>query len=194
MPKITTLDEKLAHDLGDIYDAEHRFLEAQQEMLAAATDRNLKKMIKSHIAQSEGQIERLDRGFEVLGKKAKRVKCAAAAGLVAEGQKGIEDSEENPKVRDCLIAGSILKVEHYEISSYRCLVAAVELMGQQDLLDIFRQNLAEEEQTAGLVEESTPELLQKASGKRRPAAKKAPARQETEGRDTLLASSEGNQE
>src|SRR4051812_5364462 len=101
MPKITTLDEKLAHDLGDIYDAEHRFLEAQREMLNAATDRNLKKMIKSHIAQSEGQIERLDRGFEVLGKKAKRVKCAAAAGLVTEGQKGIEDSEENPKVRDC---------------------------------------------------------------------------------------------
>ena len=50
MPKLTNLDEKLHHDLGDIYDAEHRFLEAQAEMLAAATDRELKKMIKAHMA------------------------------------------------------------------------------------------------------------------------------------------------
>src|SRR3954467_7781198 len=105
MSKLTTLDEKLAHDPGDIYDAEHRFLDAQREMLDAATDRNLKKMIKAHIAQTEGQIERLERGFEALGKKPRRVKCAAAAGLVSEGQKGIEDAEENPKVRDCVIAG-----------------------------------------------------------------------------------------
>ncbi len=28
---ITTLEEKFVHGLGDIYDAEHRFLEAQEK-------------------------------------------------------------------------------------------------------------------------------------------------------------------
>ena len=139
MPKITMLDEMLIHDLGDVYDAEHRFLEGQGEMLAAATDRELKKMIKSHMAQTEVHIERLERAYEVLGLKAKRVKCPVAIGLVKEGQDGIEDSEDNPKVRDCLIACAAHKVEHYEISSYRSMIAAVEVSGPAELLEILRR-------------------------------------------------------
>src|SRR5438552_2614589 len=128
MSKLTTLDEKLAHDLGDIYDAEHRFLEAQQELLAAATERELKKMIRTHSAQTEVHIERLEECYASLGLKPKRVKCAAAVGLVAEGQKGVKDSEESPKVRDCVIANAAAKVEHYEISSYRSLIASAEVL------------------------------------------------------------------
>lgn len=174
MSKLTTLEEKFLHDLGDIYDAEHRFLDAQNEMLGQATDRNLKQMIKTHIKQTRGQIERLERGYEALGKKAKRVKCAAAVGLVNEGRSGMKDSEENPKVRDCVIASAASKVEYYEISSYRGLIAAAESMGNDDLLAIFRENLAEEEQTAGLVEQGIPELLQKAGGKRKPSGTRKP--------------------
>ena len=171
MPKLTNLDEKLVHDLGDIYDAEHRFLEAQAGMLAAATDRELKKMIKAHIAQTEGQIERLEEAYALLGLKAKRVKCPVAVGLVKEGDEGIEDSEENPKVRDCVIACAAAKVEHYEISSYRSLVAAAQTSGHAELLAIFRANLIEEEETAAKIEESTPGLLQKATSKVKAAAK-----------------------
>ena len=108
--------------------------------------------------------------------KPKRIKCAAAAGLVTEAQKGIEDTEGNPKVRDCVIACAAHKVEHYEISSYRSLASATELSGQSALREVFLANLAEEEQTASLIEQGTPDLLQKAAGKRKPApAKKAPA-------------------
>jgi len=171
MSKLTTLEEKLHHDLGDIYDAEHRFLAAQKELLSAATDRDLKKMIKTHIAQTEVQVERLEQGYETLGLKAKRIKCAAAAGLVKEGQDGVEDSEENAKVRDCVIAGAAAKVEHYEISSYRGLIASAEVMGQSELVEIFRANLAEEEQTAATIESSATALIQKAAGKRKQAAK-----------------------
>jgi ferritin-like metal-binding protein YciE len=171
MPKLTTLDELLLHDLGDIYDAEYRFLDGQKEMLAAATDRELKRDIKAHIAQTEGQIERLDRAYELIGQKAKRVKCPVAVGLVKEAQDGIADAEENPKVRDIVIACAAAKVEHYEISSYRSLIAAVASSGQAELLEIFRANLAEEEATAAKIEESTPALLSKAAGKRRAAAR-----------------------
>ncbi len=171
MPKLTNLDELLQHSLGDIYDAEHRFLEAQVEMLAAATDRELKQMIKAHMAQSEGQIARLEQAYELLGVKAKRIKCPVAVGLVKEGQDGMEDAEENPKVRDCVIACAAAKVEHYEISSYRSLVAAADTLGQTELLALFQANLAEEEQTASKIEWSTHALLAKAGAKRRATSK-----------------------
>ncbi len=171
MPTLTNLDELLHHDLGDIYDAEHRFLEAQAEMLAAATDRELKKMIKAHMAQTKGHIERLEQGYELLGLKPKRVKCPVAVGLVKEGQDGLEDSEGHPKVRDCVIACAAAKVEHYEISSYRTLVAAADTMGHDELLALFQANLAEEEEAASKIEWSTPALLEKASAKRRVASK-----------------------
>ena len=193
MSKLSTLDEKLAHDLGDIYDAEHRFLAGQQEMLAAATDRELKRNIKAHIAQTEVQIGRLERAYELIGQKAKRVKCPVAVGLVKEAQEGIEDSKDNPTVRDCVIACAAHKVEHYEISSYRSLIAAVETTGQRELMEIFQANLAEEEETAAKIEESTPALLSKAVGKPQASPRKGrgvgPARQGA----SLVPVSRGNE-
>jgi cysteine synthase B len=39
---ISSLEEKFVHELGDIYDAEHRFLEAQQQMVKQASDDSLR--------------------------------------------------------------------------------------------------------------------------------------------------------
>ena len=157
-----TLDEKFEHELGDIYDAEHRFLEAQQEMQKQASDSKLKQMINEHIGQTEQQIKNLEQVFEILGQKPKRVKCDGATGLVSEGEKGMKEAKDAPEIRDCLIASSASKVEHYEISSYRGLIKGAELMGQKEIVRLFKENLKQEEQTAKLVEDSEPALLQKA--------------------------------
>lgn len=158
---ISTLQEKFVHDLGDIYDAEHRFLEAQQEMLQQARAAELKTMIRDHIGQTENQIRNLEEVYSAIGTKAKRVKCDAAAGLVTEGQKGMKEAEE-PGVRDCVIAGAAAKVEHYEIASYRGLITLCEELGQNSALRLLKENLKQEEQTAKLVEQSVPDLLHKA--------------------------------
>ena len=171
MATIGTMDEKFAHEVGDIYDAEHRFLEGMQEMLKVAADAKVKKLLKTHIRQTEGQILNIERVYELIGKKPKRVKCAASAGLVAEAAKCMEEAEENPAIRDCLIAGASAKVEHYEIVSYRGLIACARLLGLAEALPLLEANLQQEEETAALVEESTPDLLKKAMKK--PSAKKA---------------------
>jgi ferritin-like metal-binding protein YciE len=158
-----TLNDKFVHDLGDIYDAEHRFLEAQQQMHEMANARELKTMIKEHIAQTEQQIANLEQAYEMVGMKPKRVKCDAAAGLVIEGEKGMKEAKDNPAVLDVVIASAAAKVEHYEIASYRGLIAECQQMGQNDLCGIFEQNLAQEEQTAQKVESSMPMMLQKAA-------------------------------
>jgi ferritin-like metal-binding protein YciE len=159
---IKNLNEKFIHELGDIYDAEHRFLEAQQEMLSQANNPTVKTMLQEHIEQTEQQIKNLEQAYSTLGEKPKRVKCDAAAGLVSEGQKTMKEAAGNPAILDCVIAGAAAKVEHYEIASYRGLIEGARIMGQDQVLQLLQQNLQQEEQTAKRVEQNVPQLLQQA--------------------------------
>ncbi len=171
---ITNSFEKFLHELGDIYDAEHRFLKGQQEMLNVASDTQLKSMIQEHMQQSQQQIQNLDRVFAEMGLQPKAVTCDAAMGLVTEAQKTVQEAADQ-SVRDCLIDGALDKVEHYEIASYRGLLTGAKYLGQQQLnaqniSQLLQQNLQQEEQTAQKLEQTAPQLLQKAMQKEGAAA------------------------
>lgn len=159
---IKTLEEKMLHELADIYDAEHQFLEAQQQMISQANANTIKTMLQEHIQQTEQQIKNLEQVFQALGQQPKREKCSGASGIVSEGNKLLKEVSGNPALIDLAIAGSQAKVEHYEVASYRGLVMGAEQMGQQQILSLLRENLQQEEQTAQRVEQSTPQLIQQA--------------------------------
>jgi ferritin-like metal-binding protein YciE len=159
---IKTAEDLFMHDLGDIYDAEHQFLQGQREMLEQATDPTLKQMIKGHIQQTEGQIEVLEQVYQALGQQPKREPCVGAKGLVSEAKKLFEETKGAPKVRDAGIAGAAAKVEHYEMSAYRTLITGAELMGRSEVVSLLQRNLEQEESTARLIEQNAPDLLQKA--------------------------------
>lgn len=158
---IKTTQEKFFHELGDIYDAEHRFLKGQQEMLKAATNATLKSGIERHIAESEQQVKNLEQVFQLLGEKAKAVPCEASQGIVKEAQEGIKEAG-SPEIRDCLIGSSAQKVEHYEIVSYKGLILGAEQMGNKEVVALLQQNLQQEEKTAQLLEQNAPKLLKQA--------------------------------
>jgi hypothetical protein len=67
--------EMFQHEVGDIYDAEHRFLTGQQEMLTNATDPQLQGLIRQHMAQTQQHIKNLDQVFTLLGQQPKGVMC-----------------------------------------------------------------------------------------------------------------------
>lgn len=159
---IKTLEEKFAHGLGDIYDAEHRFLEAQQTMLESASSSTVQAMLEKHIAETEQQIVNLTRVHEVLGLTAQRVACDGAAGIVSEGNKLLKETKDVPALADLAINGSCSKVEHYEIASYRGLITGAEAMGQSEVVRLLTENLQQEEKTAQTLESSMPALLKQA--------------------------------
>jgi ferritin-like metal-binding protein YciE len=159
---IETLDQKFLHDLAEIYDAEHRFLEAQGRLFHEAGAPQLKALIQDHIAQTEQQIGNIEQIYRQLGASAERATCAAAAGLVTEGEQGLAQTAGSPALRDYAIGGALSKVEHYEVAAYRGLLTAAECMGQIQIAALLRQNLVQEEQTATLVEQSAPMLLEQA--------------------------------
>lgn len=155
---IQTTQEKFLADIEDIYDAEHRFLKGMQLMQQKASDKALQTMIRDHMQQTEGQIKNLDEVFSLLGQQPKAHKCDAAAGLVTEAEKNIEEAGSDP-IRDCFIDAAAAKVEHYEIASYRGLITGAKGMGKDQIVTLLQNNLRQEEQTAEKLEQSAKQLL-----------------------------------
>jgi ferritin-like metal-binding protein YciE len=158
---IQTTREKFLFEVSDIYDAEHRFLEGMQLMARKASDRTLQTMIQDHILQTEGHIKNLGQVYSVLGEKPKRHTCDAAAGLVTEARKSMDEAGTDP-ISDCLIGAAAARNEHYEIASYRGLIASARGMSQPEIVSLLEQNLWQEEQTAQKLEQSAPQLVQHA--------------------------------
>ena len=158
---ISTMQDLLLDQLGDVYDAEHRFLKGQQEMVQNATDQQLKSGIQLHIEQTQGHIQNLEQVFNLMGQQPKGVTCEASQGLVSEAKKDMQGAGSD-SIRDVLIDGAALRVEHYEIAAYTALIAGAQLMGQQQAVNLLQQNLQQEQQTAQKLEQMTTTLLQAA--------------------------------
>jgi ferritin-like metal-binding protein YciE len=144
--KLKSLDDLLIHELQDIYHAEGQITKALPRMIKAATHPELQAAFEEHLEQTEGQIERLDQAFKLLGMPAKGKKCEGMAGLIEEGKKMMEEDAE-PSVMDAALIAAAQKIEHYEIASYGCVCTYAEMLGYEQVHDLLGQNLEEEETT-----------------------------------------------
>ncbi len=158
---ITNLQEKFLYELADTYDAEHRFLEAQQQMLEESSGQELQGMIQTHIDDTQQQIQNLEQVFSQMGQEPQRQNSQAAQGLVADGQTSLQEAESGV-IADTLIAGAQAKVEHFEIASYQGLITGAQQMGQDQVVNLLQENLQQEQNTAQMIEQSAPQLVQKA--------------------------------
>jgi ferritin-like metal-binding protein YciE len=167
---ISNVQGLFVRELCEIYDAEHRFLEGQVKMVHRATDHELQRSIENHIAQTRQHIADLERLFRELDEAPRRETNEAAQGLMSGAERGIEEAQGDA-LRDCLIDAAVIKVEHFEIGSYRGLLTGAWLiMGQPTAVDLLEANLRQEEETAQIAEQSAETLLQKAMQAEMPEA------------------------
>jgi ferritin-like metal-binding protein YciE len=146
MAKLNSLDDLLVHELQDIYNAESQIVKALPKMVKAATSPELQTAFEEHLEQTEGQIERLEKVFKLLGVPAKGRKCDGMAGLLLEGSKMMEEDAE-PSVMDAALIAAAQKVEHYEIAAYGCVATYAEMLGYEQVHKLLGQTLTEEEDT-----------------------------------------------
>ncbi len=158
---IASAQELFLHELSEIHDAEHRFIEGQQEMVEQATDEDLKGAIREHLEQTRQHAVNVERVFTELGQEAHRETNEVAEGLVSEAREGIQEARSDA-LRDAAIVSAVIKVEHFEMGSYRSLVTGAQLMGQTEIERLLRENMEQEEETARIAENSAEELLRKA--------------------------------
>lgn len=137
--------------IKDIYWAEKHLTAALKKMKKAATSPTLAEAFANHIVESEEQIERLKRVFELLGKRAQAKKCEAMEGIVAEAEEAIADTEKDTYTRDAALILAAQKAEHYEIASYGTLRYYAELMGETKIARELGATLKEEKNTDSLL-------------------------------------------
>lgn len=141
--KLTTLAKLLEDELKDIYSAENQLVKALPKMAKAASSSTLKEAFTSHLEETRGQIERLNRIGEQLGIRLTGKKCAAMEGLIEEGKEVIEADGE-PALIDAALIIAAQKVEHYEIASYGSVRTLAEFLGHQEIVDLLQETLDEE--------------------------------------------------
>lgn len=171
MAKEKTLEDLFIDTLKDIYYAEKRILKALPKMAKAAESPKLKKGFEKHLAQTEGQVERLEQVFEICGQPARGKKCEAIEGIVAEGDE-IMKSFKGTDALDAGLISAAQAVEHYEIARYGTLKRWAEMLGMRNAVALLDRTLKEESQTDELLSSIAEQANQAA---RKPSASKGKA-------------------
>ena len=82
--EIKTMDDLYVHTLQDIYYAEKQIVKALPDMIAKATDRELKAGFQKHLQETENQVVRLEQVFKLHNLTPKGVNCPAIDGIIEE--------------------------------------------------------------------------------------------------------------
>ena len=140
------LNDLFLDTLKDIYFAEKQILKALPKMAKAASSDKLRAAFEKHHDETEGQVERLEQIFELLGKPPRGKTCDAIMGILDEGKEIMEEY----KGSDALDAGMLAAaqaVEHYEISRYGTLKQWAQQLGMKDAVRLLDETLQQEKKT-----------------------------------------------
>lgn len=137
------LREALVEEIRDLYNAEKQLVKALPKMAKGAASDELREAFESHLDETEGQVTRLERVFELLDEKPRGKHCAGMAGIVEEGSEKLQEDLEDA-VLDAVLIASAQKVEHYEIGAYGTAIAWAEALELGDVAQMLRETLDEE--------------------------------------------------
>jgi ferritin-like metal-binding protein YciE len=140
------LMELYLDELRDLYNAENQLVKALPKMAKAASSDELRQGLETHLKQTEGHVERLEKIFESVDQSAKGKKCAGMEGLVAEGSEIMHEDFEGA-VMDAALIGAAQRVEHYEIAAYGTARELAQVLGQSKHASLLEQTLKEEKET-----------------------------------------------
>lgn len=147
---LDSLTKLYVHELKDLYSAEKQLVEALPKMISAASNKDLKKALKDHLAETRRQVQRLDKVFARTEYSPRGHKCVGMEGLIKEGASLLKEDSE-PDVLDAAIIAAAQRVEHYEMAGYGTARTYAEKLGDYKAADLLQENLEEEAQADRLL-------------------------------------------
>lgn len=141
-----SLDKLFEETLRDIYYAEKAILKNLPKMARKASSDALSSAFDDHIAETEGQVERLEQIFEMIDKAPRGKRCPAIDGLAEEAAEIMQEAKDDT-VRDAGMLAAAQAVEHYEIARYGTLAAWADKLGMSEAAGLLRETLEEEKNT-----------------------------------------------
>ena len=126
-----------------MYYAENQLIKALPKMAKAATHDDLREAFEAHLQETEGHVRKVERVFELFGKKPKSKKCPAILGIIKEADEIASENKKSPTINAALVfAGQ--KAEHYEIASYGGLREWARQLENEDAATLLDEILEQE--------------------------------------------------
>jgi len=144
MPDMNTVKDLLADEIKDLYSAEKQLTKAIPKMAKGSNAPALKDAFTAHLKETEGQLARLEEAAKLLDIKPTGKKCAGMEGVIEEGSEELE-KEGDETVLDLGIIGAGSRVEHYEMAGYMSAISLAQRLGENEVVTLLKQSLAEEE-------------------------------------------------
>lgn len=125
--------------------AELQMTKSLPRLAEAADHKALVKAFESHLEETQGQLDRLEKAAEKIeGTRLMQLKDDPMATLIQDSDAIVENTEKGP-VRDFALIGAARKIEHYEIAAYGTLRSLAKQLGYSEVRDILKVTLEEEE-------------------------------------------------
>lgn len=134
-------------ELKDIYWAEQHLAKALPKLQKASTSKDLAMAFEKHTKETQEQIKKVEKVFELLGEKAEAKKCDAMDGLLKEADSIVEDTDKDTFTRDAGLILAAQKVEHYEIATYGTLRIFARHMKNKEVEQLLEEILQNEKDT-----------------------------------------------
>jgi ferritin-like metal-binding protein YciE len=141
-----TLNDLFEDTLKDIFYAENKILKALPKMAKAAQSEELKAAFEKHEQETEEQVSRLEKVFELIEVTPRGKKCEAIEGIIEEGAEIMKEFKGAPAL-DAGLVSAAQAVEHYEIARYGTLKRWAEQLGLDEAVSLLDETLEEEKDT-----------------------------------------------
>ena len=139
---MNALKDLFLNELSDMYEAEHRIMEALPGFIKAATSPPLQNALKDDLGETLDREDKIVRVFAAFDEKARARRCPAILGILEEGEEIISETRDSPAVNAAIVS-AVRKVEHYERASYGSLRAWAGLLDNSEAAGLLEDILDE---------------------------------------------------
>jgi len=140
---VETMQELLIDELKDLYSAEKQIVRALPKLAKAASSPELQQALLGHLEETKGQVDRLEKIGEILGKRLTGKTCVGMKGVLEEGSEILEETDKGT-VRDAALISASQRVEHYEMAGYGSAREFAKLLEQPEVTVLLDETLGEE--------------------------------------------------
>jgi len=148
--ELDTLKDLYIEELKDLWSAERQIIKALPKMIKAASNKELQAAFRTHLKETEHQVERLEKICAELGVSPRGKKCVGMQGLLEEGSDLIGEKPD-PDVLDAGLISAAQHVEHYEMAGYGTVRTYARQLGYESQAQLLQQTLDEEGKTDHLL-------------------------------------------
>ena len=157
MPEITTPRDLFIHELGDILYVERELAEKTlPKLIDEVSDEEFRSGLESHLEETRGHVDNVERVFELLGEEPQVEKCIGFEGLKKEHDQLVEESSSS--LIDIVDVGAAARTENYEIAAYEGLRRMAKALGEEEAVGLLDENLKQEKETLREVEKIATRL------------------------------------